>query len=152
MTVTPGFARATAATGQWSPRCSFPHILAGLTTIGGDAGHGLAHAHGAACRAGTAYVCCAAAADRNRHLAASQQPGWPARRACARPRHSAGPISGSRSASAPAARGNTGQALDLCASGRESEAPLERVCGILRGAGCCTLLLYSRTRLFEFGF
>ena len=33
---------------------------------------------------------------------------------------------------------------DLCAAGREGEAPLERVCGISRGPGCCTLLLYSR--------
>ena len=47
--VPPGFAEATAQRGRWSRRCSFPHILAGLTTIGGDAGHGLNHAHVAAC-------------------------------------------------------------------------------------------------------
>ena len=37
-----------------------------------------------------------------------------------------------------------GPALDLCATGREGEAPLERVCGISRGPGCGTLLLYSQ--------
>ena len=45
---------------------------------------------------------------------------------------------------------NSAQTLDLCSAGREGEAPLERVCGISRGPGCCTLLLYSRPRLFEF--
>ena len=35
-----------------------------------------------------------------------------------------------------------GPALDLCATGREGEAPLERVCGISRGPGCGTFLLY----------
>lgn len=41
---------------------------------------------------------------------------------------------------------------DLCAAAREGKVQLERVCGISSGPGCCTLLLYSRTRLFEFGF
>ena len=31
---------------------------------------------------------------------------------------------------------------DLCAAAREGKAQLERVCGISRGPGCCTLLLY----------
>ena len=34
----------------------------------------------------------------------------------------------------------------------EGEAQLEHVCGISCDPGCGTLLLYSRTRLFEFGF
>jgi hypothetical protein len=40
---------------------------------------------------------------------------------------------------------------DLCAA-RESKAQLERVCGSSGGPGCCTLLLYCRALLFEFGF
>jgi hypothetical protein len=31
---------------------------------------------------------------------------------------------------------------DLRAAAREDEAQLERVCGISRNPGCCTLLLY----------
>ena len=121
MTVPPGFAGPPPQRGRWSRRCSLPHILAGLTTIGGDAGHGLNHAHVAVCPAGTPASRRAAAADRNRHPAASQQPEWPARRVCATPRHSAGPISGSRSASAPAGRGNTGHQPDE--KGQQHEHP-----------------------------
>ena len=44
------------------------------------------------------------------------------------------------------------KAWDLCAAARDGKAQLERVCGISSGPGCCTLLLYSRSRLFEFGF
>jgi hypothetical protein len=35
---------------------------------------------------------------------------------------------------------------------RESEAPLERMCGTSCDPGCGTLLLYSRARLFELSF
>jgi len=35
---------------------------------------------------------------------------------------------------------------------REGEPQPERMCGISCDPGCCTLLLYSRIRLFEFGF
>ena len=41
---------------------------------------------------------------------------------------------------------------DLCAAAREGKSQLERVSGVSRGPGCCTLLLYSRTRLFEICF
>jgi hypothetical protein len=35
---------------------------------------------------------------------------------------------------------------------RESEAPLERMCGTSCDPGCGALLLYSRARLFELSF
>ncbi len=41
---------------------------------------------------------------------------------------------------------------DLCAAAHEGKVQLERVCGSSGGPGCCTLLLYSRTWPFEFGF
>ena len=44
------------------------------------------------------------------------------------------------------------QTWDLCAAARESKVQLERVCGSSGGPGCCTLLLYCRALLFEFGF
>ena len=44
---------------------------------------------------------------------------------------------------------NPARPLDLHAAAHEGDAPLERVYGISRGPGCCTLLLYCRARLFE---
>jgi hypothetical protein len=38
------------------------------------------------------------------------------------------------------------------AAAHEEQARLERMCGISRGPGCCTLLLYCRPRLFELCF
>ena len=38
------------------------------------------------------------------------------------------------------------------AAAHQSEAQLERMCGISYDPGCGTLLLYSRAPLFEFGF
>lgn len=37
-----------------------------------------------------------------------------------------------------------GIGVPQAAAAREGEAPLERVCGISRGPGCGTLLLYNR--------
>ena len=37
---------------------------------------------------------------------------------------------------------NSAKTWDLCATAHEGKAQLERVCGISRGPGCCTLLLY----------
>jgi hypothetical protein len=49
----------------------------------------------------------------------------------------------------PPAQAKLGICVPQAGAAREQQARLERLCGISRGPGCGTLLLYCRPRLFE---
>jgi len=75
MAVALGFAQVIAGTGPLYTAFLILRILAGLTTLAGAAGHGLAPGTRLHARAGAAYVCCAATGDRDRHPAVSPAAG-----------------------------------------------------------------------------
>jgi hypothetical protein len=108
MAVSSGFARVIAGTGPVFAAFPIPHILPMLAATGGAAGHGLAPGHAAACPG----------RHRLRLLRSRRRPepasgrvpaaGLTDLRGLCDTRAQRRPVSGSRSASAPAARANTG--------------------------------------------